>query len=178
MEKKLKKIIKISLYLFSIVIAANLVVKYVGRRIIVEGSSMEPTLNNQDNLIVEKVTYLFNDPERFDIIVIPARFQTDIKYIKRIIGLPGETVYINENGYIYIDDVLLEETYGKEIILNENRGLAAEKILLGEDEYFVLGDNRNDSLDSRNPAVGKVHRSEIAGHAFLRIWPLSEIKIF
>ena len=93
-------------------------------------------------------------------------------YIKRIIGLPGETVQIDENGNIYINGELLEENYGAETI--QNPGRAAKPITLGDDEYFVMGDNRNNSKDSRSEEVGNVKRSQIIGRAWLRIWPLNK----
>ena len=95
-------------------------------------------------------------------------------YVKRIIGLPGETVQIAD-GLIYIDGEVLQESYGREVI--QDPGLAAEPITLGEDEYFVLGDNRNQSSDSRDPSVGLIHRDEIVGRAWLRIWPLDSFGI-
>ena len=154
-------------------VATLLIVRYVGQRTVVIGSSMEPTLSDSDNLIVDKITYVFSDPKRFDIIVFPFEYEKDTYYIKRIIGLPGETVRIDYDGNIYINEVLLEENYGCEVI--RDPGLAAEGITLGEDEYFVLGDNRNHSSDSRNQAVGVIHRSEILGRAWLQIYPFSEI---
>ncbi|MDE5866261.1 MAG: signal peptidase I, partial [Lachnospiraceae bacterium] len=93
-------------------------------------------------------------------------------YIKRIIGMPGETIYIDEEGNIYINDEILEEGYGKEVI--ENPGRAYEPITLGDDEYFVMGDNRNNSSDSRDPSVGNIKRENIIGRAWLRIWPFDK----
>lgn len=139
----------------------------------VDGRSMNATLNDGDNLIVEKLSYRFGDPERFDIIVFPPQESPKEHYIKRIIGLPGETVQIDAEGKIYINGEVLEENYGLETI--RNAGRAAEPITLGDDEYFVLGDNRNNSKDSRSDAVGNVKRSSITGRAWLRIWPLSDI---
>ena len=90
-------------------------------------------------------------------------------YIKRVIGLPGETVRIDNQGDIYINDELLEEDYGREVI--EDPGIAEDGITLGADEYFVLGDNRNNSSDSRDPDVGAVSKSQIRGHVWLRLRP-------
>ena len=172
-NKFLKELLINSLYILFVMVATLLIVRYVGQRTVVIGSSMEPTLSDSDNLIVDKITYVFSDPKRFDIIVFPFEYEKDTYYIKRIIGLPGETVRIDYDGNIYINEVLLEENYGCEVI--RDPGLAAEGITLGEDEYFVLGDNRNHSSDSRNQAVGVIHRSEILGRAWLQIYPFSEI---
>ena len=138
---------------------------------------MESTLNDGDNLIVDKITYRFKDPQRFDIIVFPFQYEENTFYIKRIIGLPGETVQIDLDGTIYIDGEALEENYGREIIKPENVGIAIKPIVLGEDEYFVMGDNRNNSSDSRDPSVGNIHRRDIIGRAFIRIWPFSKFGI-
>ncbi|MCD8129962.1 MAG: signal peptidase I [Lachnospiraceae bacterium] len=150
-----------------------LIVTYVGTLCTVDGISMEDTLQDGDRLWADKLTYRFSDPQRFDIIIFPPQYDPDSKYIKRIIGLPGETVYIDEEGNIYIDGEILEEDYGKETIRAELRNLASQEITLGEDEYFVLGDNRNESLDSRYEIVGMVKRSDIFGKAVFRLWPLS-----
>ena len=138
---------------------------------------MENTLHNGDNLIVDKLSYRFRDPERFDIIVFPFQYQTNTYYIKRIIGLPGETVQIMEDGSIYINGEKMEESYGREVIQPETIGRAAEPIVLGEDEYFVMGDNRNNSSDSRKDIVGNIKREDIIGKAWLRIWPLSDFGV-
>ena len=102
-----------------------------------------------------------------DIIVFPYRYK-DMYFIKRIIGLPGETVQILD-GYVYIDGKKLDEHFCDEKI--QNAALASDPITLGDDEYFVLGDNRNASEDSRFPDVGNVRRKEIIGRAWVRIWP-------
>ena len=133
---------------------------------------MEPMLTNGDNLIVDKISYRFRDPERFDIIVFPFQYEDNVFYIKRIIGLPGETVRIDDEGNIYINGEILEEHYGKEVIRNPGR--AREEITLADDEYFVMGDNRNNSSDSRDPSVAEVRREDIVGRAWLRIWPFKE----
>lgn len=174
MNKVMKEMISTLLYLLVVLCLTWLVIHFVGQRTYVEGSSMETTLSDGDNLIADKITYRFRDPERFDIIVFPFQYKENTFYIKRIIGLPGETVQIDEKGNIYINGEILAESYGREVIKPENVGIAAEPITLGEDEYFVLGDNRNNSIDSRTEIVGNVHRDEIIGRAWLRIWPFSK----
>ena len=136
---------------------------------------MEPMLQDGDNLIVDKITYHFKAPQRFDIIVFPFQYKEDTYYIKRIIGLPGETVQITGEGTIYIDGEVLEEGYGREVI--RDPGNAYSPVTLGEDEYFVLGDNRNNSSDSRSSSVGLIHRKDIIGRAWVRIWPFSKISV-
>ncbi|WP_160558696.1 signal peptidase I [Parablautia muri] len=168
----MKEILSTSLYLLFVLVATFLVVTYVGQRTKVSGASMEPTLHDGDNLIVDKISYRFEEPKRYDIIVFPFRYEEKTFYIKRIIGLPGETVYIDEYGIIYIDGNILTESYGKEIIADPGR--AYEPITLGEDEYFVMGDNRNNSSDSRDPVVGNIHRDELVGKAWMRIWPFGK----
>ena len=173
MKKVLRELFSTGLYLLVVLLLTSLVIRYIGQRTMVEGISMEPTLYDGDNLILYKVTYRFSDPKRFDIVVFPFKYKEKTNYIKRIIGLPGETVQIDEYGCIYINGEILPESYGKEIISSDRIGLAYEPIVLGEDEYFVMGDNRNHSTDSRTEVVGNVKRSEIIGRAWLRIWPFS-----
>jgi len=175
MKRVIKELLDTSIYLLVVLLLTYLVITFVGQRTEVSGSSMETTLSDRDNLIVDKISYRFNDPQRFDIIVFPYRYQKDTYYIKRIIGLPGETVQIDGEGNIYIDGEVLEESYGRETM--ESPGRAYEEIKLEDDEYFVLGDNRNNSSDSRDPSVGNIRRSEIIGRAWLRIWPFSKFGI-
>lgn len=171
----LKEILSTSLYLLGLLVVVFFVTEYIFQRTQVVGASMENTLHDGDHLMVDKFTYYFDDPLRYDIIVFPYRHQENIYYIKRIIGLPNETIEIDENGVIYIDGEVLIESYGKEVI--QNQGIASEVIELGDDEYFLLGDNRNNSTDSRDIRVGVVTRSEIVGRAYVRIWPITEFKI-
>ena len=161
------------LFCLCVVVLSFLFVTFIGQRTTVSGESMENTLQDRDNLMIDKISYRLKDPERFDIIIFPPRIEKDTLYIKRVIGLPGETVRIDEYGRIYIDGEILDEDYGKEII--ENPGRAIQPITLGDDEYFVLGDNRNNSSDSRLEQVGNVHRKEIVGKAFIRIYPFNNM---
>ncbi len=169
----LHETISFIIYIGIVFLLTYLVIHYVGQRTQVSGSSMEATLSDGDNLIVDKISYRFHDPERFDIIVFPYKYEKNTYYIKRVIGLPGETVQIDEAGTIYIDGAELKESYGREVILNP--GEADEPIKLGEDEYFVLGDNRNASSDSRDPSVGKILGEDIVGRAWVRIYPFNKM---
>lgn len=164
-----------SIYFLVILIIVLIVVTFIGQRVKVIGASMSPTLEDADGIIVDKISYRIGEPERFDIIVFPYKYEPNTTYIKRVIGLPGETVYIDNEGKIYINDTVLEEGYGNEVI--KNPGMAYKKIELGEDEYFVMGDNRNNSSDSRDPNVGNIKRSEIIGKAFLRIYPFDKMGV-
>lgn len=165
----LKNILGTSLYLLMVLLITWFIVSFIGQKAAVNGNSMEPMLSNGDAIILDKITYRIHDPKRFDIIAFPYQYGNHKNYIKRIIGLPGETVMIDENGIIYINGEILSESYGREVI--QSPGIAKNSITLGKDEYFVLGDNRNDSQDSRDPSVGPVKRDIIIGRAWLRLWP-------
>lgn len=173
MKKFLKDALEMSLYVLLALVVSLLVVTFVGQRTIVSGSSMTNTLYDGDNLIVDKLTYHFRQPERFEVIVFPFHGNKKDHYIKRIIGLPGETVRIDRDGNIYINGTVLEENFGREVIISPGR--AEEEIQLAQDEYFVLGDNRNDSSDSRDFMVGNIKKDEIIGRAWLRIYPFDSI---
>ncbi|MBE5915451.1 MAG: signal peptidase I [Pseudobutyrivibrio ruminis] len=167
-----KEVISVILNVLICFVVVFLITHFVGQRTVVSGSSMEDTLSDKDNLIVDKISYRLHDPERFDVVVFPPKYEEDTYYIKRIIGLPGEVVRIDSAGVIYINGEVLTESYGTETILNA--GLAENEILLGPDEYFVLGDNRNNSTDSRFESVGNVEGDDIVGKAWLRVYPFSD----
>ncbi len=173
-KSPLRELVGMILYIGVVLVITFLIITFVGQRTHVSGDSMKNTLNHGDQLIVDKITYRFRDPVRYDIIVFPYQYEENTYYIKRIIGLPGETVQIVD-GEILIDGEVLTESYGREVI--RDPGMAAEPIALGEDEYFVLGDNRNASSDSREPSVGVIHRDDIVGRAWIRIWPLNKAGI-
>ncbi|MBR4528730.1 MAG: signal peptidase I [Lachnospiraceae bacterium] len=168
----IRSIIGTIIYLAVVFAVTFLFIIFVAQRTDVDGKSMENTLHHGDSLIVDKISYRFRDPRRFEIIVFPFRYAEDVLYIKRIIGLPGETVQIDNDGNIYINGEILHESYGREVI--KSPGRAVEPIVLGEDEYFVLGDNRNNSSDGRDPSVGNIHRKDIIGRALLRIYPFAD----
>lgn len=176
-KKKLRGIlIELVLYIAIIVLCVKVVPRYVIQRTIVDGESMMDTLKDRENLLVEKISYHFKDPERFDVIVFyPYGRDSKEYYIKRVIGLPGETVQII-GSQIYINGKVLEENYGKDPI--EFAGTVEEPQTLGEDEFFVLGDNRDVSQDSRFEEVGFVQKKNIEGKAILRIFPFSKFGTF
>ena len=175
MKHVVKEIFSTIFYILLVLFGTWVLITFVGQRTSVSGSSMEPTLHHGDQLILDKLSYHFSEPERFDIIVFPFQYEEKTYYVKRIIGLPGETVQIDLSGNIYINGEILEEDYGLEPI--NFPGLAQEPITLGEDEYFVLGDNRNNSSDSRDPSVGNIKRDDIMGKAWVHIWPLNKFGV-
>ena len=171
MENETKK--EIISWIIHIMVAGVVVlgiVTFVGHRVNVDGHSMETTLQDRDQVICDKLSYRFGDPERFDIVVIYPDDTHSARWIKRVIGLPGETVRIDLDGNIFINGEILEENYGKERI--ENPGLAYQEIILAEDEYWCMGDNRNHSSDSR--VIGPVSRDNIYGKAVARVYPFSQ----
>lgn len=147
------------------------ITRYVLQRSVVEGSSMQDTLKDGDGLLIDKISYHFTELHRFDIVIFDYLHAKNTYYVKRIIGLPGERVLI-QDGKVYIDGELLEEHPGREEIRNPGR--ANQEILLGENEFFVLGDNRNNSSDSRDPSVGNVSLDQILGRVILRIYPFAQ----
>lgn len=173
-QNKAKEIAGLVIYCLIVIAAMFLIIKYVGQRTVVMGHSMEPTLQDSDNLITDKITYRFRDPKRFDIIVFPFKDNRATLLIKRIVGMPGETVQVID-GNVYVNGYVLEDNYGNAVMTDP--GLAADPVVLKEDEYFVLGDNRNNSTDSRFESVGNIHRSEIIGRAWLRVWPLNKLSL-
>jgi signal peptidase I len=169
----IKELVSTLVYILVVVIIVWFIVTFVGQRTEVSGNSMYETLEDGDNLWIDKLSYRFSKPKRFDIVVFPYQ-ESSVYYIKRIIGLPGEKVRIDEDGTIYINGTPLQEDYGYETIQPNMIGRAGKDIILGEDEYFVLGDNRNDSKDSRFEEVGNIKITELEGKAVFRIWPLSK----
>lgn len=142
----------------------------------VQGISMEPNFENGDYLIVDEISYRFREPERGEIIVFKYPKNPTQRYIKRIIGLPGETVEIKEGQVIILDEdgnqVLDESEY-----LSENIETSGNiRVSLSEEEYFVLGDNRNFSSDSRR--WGVLPKKYIVGKVYVRAWPFTALAKF
>ncbi len=180
------ELIKIVLYIIGIIGIVFLIHTFIGSRSEVVGHSMEDTLHDGESVWLDKLSYRLHEPKRYDIVVFPVE-DSETYFIKRIIGLPGETVYIDENGDIYIgttetiyedtDGTLhneaekLSEDYGKNTIQENMRGIAAKPVTLGENEYFVMGDNRNNSKDSRSEEIGPISGDRLQGKAVFRLWP-------
>ena len=169
MHKKLPAVFEYGLYLLILLTILVLVPRFVLEKVLIDGESMENSLFDGENILIEKVSRYFGGPNRFDVIVFHKQDGAQKRtYVKRVIGLPGETIQIIGDT-IFINGEPIEENFGKDPMVYA--GLAAEPLVLGEDEYFVLGDNRTISADSRNTRIGVVKRSELDGVAFLRIYP-------
>jgi signal peptidase I len=144
-----------------------LLINQLTARIRVEGNSMEPNLHDGEFVVVNRLAYSRHEPERGDIIVFHSPRNEDKRFIKRVIGLPGDEIVFNEST-VFINGVPLEEPYIKEL-----PSYANSQWNVGPGEVFVLGDNRDDSRDSRS--WGNLRQEEIIGKAILVYWPLSEI---
>jgi signal peptidase I len=161
--------------LIGLAVVIALVVKaFLIQAFYIPTGSMEPTLDVNDRVLVNKLAYRLGDPERGDIIVFdaPREARTDDvqELIKRVIGLPGETIE-SRDGRIYIDGQLLEEPYLTDVN-RDNLGEPIAPIVIPEGQYFVMGDNRSNSQDSR--FFGTISEDDIVGRAFVRIWPIPD----
>ena len=176
--------VKMIIIVVAIVLVINNVVLINAK---IPSPSMEKTIMTGDRIFGFRLAYGINldlfgheiskkvkDPERFDIVIFKYPDDESQLFIKRVIGLPGETVQVAD-GIVYINGEPLDENYGNEPM--ENAGIAGEPITLGSDEYFVLGDNRNHSSDSRDATVGVLKREDLLGRAWIRIWPLDEFGV-
>lgn len=147
-----------------------LIIFFFAKPAVSYGESMEESLHDGDIMLGERVTYKFKDPERFDIVMFESGDEEEPLYVKRIIGLPGEKVRIDDDGNIYINGEILKENYGKTPI--DDPGIAEGEITLADDEVFCLGDNREVSEDSRY--IGPVKIKDIKLHLYFRVWPISD----
>jgi signal peptidase I len=171
-RRMILNIVEIAAYLIMAFLIIKFVPKYVMERVSVEGESMMETLHDGDQLIGEKLSVRFNNLKRYDIIYFaPKGNHKSVDFIKRIIGLPGETIYIVDS-VVYVNGRPLQEDFAREADFLAYT--AASPITLAEDEFFVMGDNRNHSTDSRSSSVGVVHLKDIEGRAVFRLWPLSD----
>lgn len=159
--------------IFAVVLMAYAFVTYVGSKTTVVGQSMAETLEDGDNILVNKLSYLVLDPKPNDVIVfLPNGNEKSHYYVKRVIAVPGDTVQI-KNGTVYVNGEQFAERIESEKI--EEPELAKDEIVLAKDEYFVLGDNRNNSEDSRYSNIGNVKKEYIVGKAWFVASPFSKL---
>lgn len=166
----IKVLIKILQTAVPPIIIALLIVQFVAQAKIVYGSSMSPNIQTGQRVIIEKVSYHFEKPERGDIIIVHIE-GSEWPLIKRVVALPGETIEIIE-GAVYINDTLLDEPY----LFGKTDSWSIPKTIIGEDQLFIMGDNRQDSKDSRD--FGPVQLDQIEGRAWLTVWPLPSVGVF
>ncbi len=152
-----------------VIILAYLCVVCFGARTVMVGQSMSDEIQNGDTVLINRVKYIFFAPKRGDVIVFrPNGNEKTHRYVKRVVGLPGERIQIRD-GKLYINGMEYEKN--KEIGKIEDPGIAAEELTLEQDEYFVLGDNCENSEDSRFVSVGNVKKKDIIGKAWLILFP-------
>ena len=167
MRKFLASIWEIAEVVIISLVAVFVIRNFIAQPFVVSGASMEPNFQNGNYLVIDEVTYRFREPARGEVVVFRYPKDPAVYFIKRIIGLPGDRVVVlGEQIFVYRD--------GKEIF-HEKGTVGGLDITLGADEYFVLGDNRYNSFDSRS--WGAVPRKDIIGVARLRVFPLNELGI-
>lgn len=160
-------------YIIVIVVVLVLAIYVVSLQQVV-GPSMSDTLNNNDIVLLDKISYRFTDIKRGDVVSL---YYADTKYlIKRVIGLPGEYVEFQDNK-LYIDNKYMDEDYLEDVITDDFSLSELGYDEIPEDMYLVLGDNREDSLDSRDASVGLIPKEDIIGKVRIRIWPLNKLGI-
>jgi signal peptidase I len=170
MKKRKKSMIRELLEtVISAGIIAFIIITFIGQVTVVRGASMEPTLHDNERLIANKISYRFETPERGEIIIFRPPLEIKRNYIKRIIGVPGDEIEI-ANGEVYVNGEKLEEFY----IENRSHGNMPPTIV-PDDSFFVLGDNRPNSSDSRY--WGFVPRKNVVGKAWVVFWPLNRIRL-
>ncbi len=161
------------------IIAVAAIKYFLIQPFIVNGASMEPSFSDGDYLVVDEISYRVSDPERGDVVVFRAPVDQSVYYIKRIIGLPGEKVEVSDKtvtitNATHPQGIVLDEPYIADSLRVNPFGNIV--ITLKEKEYFVMGDNRSNSLDSRR--WGPLQRPDIIGMARARLWPLSHMELF
>lgn len=152
------------------VVAALLIRTFLFEPVRVDGNSMQNTLHDREYMIVTKYQYLFNDPQRFDVVICHYPGRGNTNFVKRIVGIPGDRVAV-QNGLLYVNGEAVEEPY-----IDYRPNYSMEEIVVEEGHYFVLGDNRSNSNDSHAPGVGQLTRDQIRGKVRLVVWPISEFR--
>lgn len=161
------EVVKVVLISLAIIVPIRL---FLVQPFYVEGASMEPNFYDKEYLIINEISYRFEEPQRGEVIILKNPADPGVYFIKRIVGLPGEIISIN-NGQVFIDGNLLNETYIDNFSKDD-----VDSLTLGAEEYFVLGDNRNNSYDSRK--FGAIDSDNIIGKVWLRGWPINRLNSF
>ena len=168
-NKKVKKILK-SVYPYIIVVIVVIIIRsFFVTPAIVDGNSMNPTLYNNNIILLNKLDYKLNEIKRFDVVVIKVKNE---KLIKRVIGLPGEYVEYKDNN-LYVDGFLIDEKF-KHATTSDFKLETLGYLKIPGDKYFVVGDNRNNSVDSR--VIGLIDKSDILGSVSYKIIPIGKVK--
>ena len=155
-----------------IIVIAGICVSFFGVRTTVVGQAMSETLSNGDQILINKFQYVISRPKQGDVVVfLPNGNEKSHYYVRRVIGVPGDTIQIKE-GAVYVNDELYMEEM--EVASIEEAGVASEPITLGDGEFFVLGDYRPVSVDSRNDVIGCVPEDMVIGKVILSVWPLNQ----
>lgn len=162
----IKEIFSWFFWIFASMLLAVVLVFCIGMQTSVIGPSMEPSLYNGQKIFLNRLIYKVASPREGDVIVfLPNGNEKSHYYVKRVVGVPGDTLYI-KNGLLYVNDEAVEEYFNDRIA---EPGLLGSEVTLGEDEYFVIGDNCNNSEDSRSANIGTVRKSYIIGKAWMKL---------
>ena len=168
-----KEVLSWTIEILVVIVIAYVSVEYFGFRTSVVGQAMESTLKNEEQILVNKFGYLISQPKAGDVIVfLPNGNEKSHYYVRRIIGTPGDKVQILD-GAVYVNGKLFNERTNVSSV--EDPGIAVDEITLGEDEYFVLGDNRNNSEDSRFANIGNVKKDYIVGKAWFHFSKITDM---
>ncbi|MCL1795293.1 MAG: signal peptidase I [Clostridia bacterium] len=155
-----------------VAVAAALVIRtFIFEPVRVDGNSMQTTLHDKEYMLVTKYQYLFGEPSRFDVVICryPGRGSTN--FVKRVVGLPGDTVAV-AGGLLYINGEPVEEAY-----INTPMFSDFAETVVQDGHYFVMGDNRNNSNDSRNPSVGQIAKAYVRGKVRIVAWPFADFRV-
>jgi len=158
------------------VVLAFFIITFIAQSFLVDGSSMEPSFHDGQRLMVEKVSYRFSAPRRGDVVVFKYPGDQRRKFIKRLIGIPGDEIFI-KNGFLHVNGVRMEEDFINGPTYGAYSAPSYGPVQVPEGHYFMLGDNRRNSDDSRYPDVGFVPKKNLVGRALFLYWPLNQISI-